>query len=74
MSRLGAWKLLREEFARSLEDIIFRRMMVGFDADQGRPMYDAIATVAAAEAGWDPQRQAQELGDLVAYADSLRVE
>ncbi len=66
--------VLREEFARTLEDIVFRRMMVGFDADQARPMYDAIAELAAAEAGWDPQRQAQELGGLVAYADSLRVE
>ena len=65
---------LREEFAGTLEDIVFRRTMVGFDADQGRPMYDAFAELAAAEAGWDPQRQAQELGDLVAYADSLRVE
>ncbi|MDJ0794461.1 MAG: glycerol-3-phosphate dehydrogenase [Woeseiaceae bacterium] len=65
---------LREEFARTLEDIVFRRTMVGFDADQGRPMYDAFAELAAAEAGWDPQRQAQELGGLVAYADSLRVE
>lgn len=65
---------MREEFARTLEDIVFRRTMVGFDADQGRPMYDAVAELAAAEAGWDPQRQAQELGDLVAYADSLRVE
>ncbi len=65
---------LREEFARTLEDIVFRRMMVGFDADQGRSIYDAIATVATAEAGWDPQRQAHELGQLIAYADSLRVE
>lgn len=65
---------MREEFAHTLEDIVFRRTMVGFDADQGRPMYDAVAELAAAEAGWDPQRQAQELGDLVAYADSLRVE
>ena len=65
---------LREEFASTLGDIVFRRMMVGFDADQGRPLYDAIAELAGAEAGWGPQRQAQELADLVAYADSLRVE
>ncbi len=65
---------LRDEFAGTLEDIVFRRMMIGFDPDQGRPMYDTIAALAAAEAGWDPQRQAQELGDLIAYADSLRVE
>ena len=65
---------LREEFARTLEDIVFRRTMVGFDADQGRPMYDEFAELAAAEAGWDPQRKAQELGNLLTYADSLRVE
>jgi len=64
---------LREEFALTLEDIVFRRMMIGFDADQGRPWYDEIATIAAAEAGWSPEQKAQQLDALIDYARSLRV-
>ena len=64
---------LRDEFARTLEDIVFRRMMIGFDADQGRPMYDEIAALAAAEAEWTPKRTMQQMKDLNEYARSLRV-
>ena len=64
---------LRDEFARTLEDIVFRRMMIGFDADQGRPMYDEIAALAAAEAGWSQERTMQQMKDLNGYAQSLQV-
>ncbi len=64
---------LREEFALTLEDIVFRRMMVGFDADQGRPLYPRIAAIAATEAGWSPERETQQIEALTAYAESLRV-
>ena len=63
---------LREEFAQTLSDIVFRRMMVGFDADQGRHMYDDVAALAAAEAGWSPEHKAQQLEELTTYAESLR--
>ena len=65
--------VLREEFARTLADIVFRRMMVGLDADQGRPMYAAIADIAAREHDWDEQEKANQVRGLVAYADSWRV-
>ncbi len=65
---------IREEFAHSLEDIVFRRMMIGFDADQGRDLYRDIAALAATESAWDPQTEAQRLHDLIEYAGSLRVE
>ena len=64
---------LRDEFARTLEDIVFRRIMIGFDADQGRPMYDEIAALAAAEAGWSQEQTMQQMKDLDGYAQSLRV-
>ena len=64
---------LRDEFARTLEDIVFRRMMIGFDADQGRLMYDEIAALAADEAGWSPEQTTQQLEILNGYAQSLRV-
>jgi glycerol-3-phosphate dehydrogenase len=64
---------IRREFALTLEDIVFRRLMIGFDADQGRPLYEDIAALAAAESGWNPEIVAQQLGQLTEYAASLRV-
>jgi glycerol-3-phosphate dehydrogenase len=64
---------IREEFAATLEDIVFRRMMAGLDADQGRSIYEAIAAYAANEFGWSSDEVKSELQALVDYADSLRV-
>lgn len=64
---------LREEFALTLTDVVFRRMMIGFDADQGRSLYTEVAALAATEAGWSPERKAQQLDALTEYAESLRV-
>jgi len=63
---------LREEFAATLTDIVFRRMMVGLDADQGRALYDRIADLAAAEARWSEDAKLAELDALIDYGDSLR--
>ncbi len=64
---------IREEFAATLADIVFRRMMLGFDADQGRRHYEALGAVAAAELGWSADEAHAQFRDLTAYADSLRV-
>ncbi|MBT8082997.1 MAG: glycerol-3-phosphate dehydrogenase [Gammaproteobacteria bacterium] len=65
---------IREEFAGTLEDIVFRRMMIGLGADQGRALYDAIAVLAAAEYGWDPERLEEQRDALRQFAASWRVE
>ena len=64
---------MREEFAITLSDIVFRRMMIGLDADQARSHYEDIAALAAAEAGWSPEQSRQPLEELEEYAESLRV-
>ena len=64
---------LREEFAQTLSDIVFRRMMIGFDADQACNLYEDIAAIAAAEAGWGSGHTKQQLEELGEYAESLRV-
>jgi glycerol-3-phosphate dehydrogenase len=64
---------VREEFAQSLEDIVFRRLMIGLDADQGRDLYEDIAALAADESGWKSETIKQQLADLEDYAESLRV-
>ena len=65
--------VMREEFALTLEDIVFRRTMIGFDPDQGRTTYKEIAAIAAAEAGWSPEQKARQVDELAEYAESLRV-
>ena len=64
---------IREEMARTLEDIVHRRLMIGFDADQGRPLYERIADIAAAEQGWSAAEREAQLRALVEYSDSLLV-
>lgn len=65
--------VLREEFARTLADVVFRRIMIGLDPDQGRPMYEAIADIAAAERDWSAAQRSQQLDDLRAASDAWRV-
>lgn len=64
---------IREEFAKSLMDIVFRRLMVGLDADQGRPLYTAIADIATDSFGWDVDQRSRQLDELVDFSESLRV-
>ena len=64
---------LSAELARHLEDVVFRRTMLGFDADQGRRYYDEIADLAADHCGWGPEDRARALERLIRYADSFRI-
>ena len=64
---------IRKEMARTLADIVYRRMMVGLDADQGRPFYEVIAAIAAEEYGWDEAERHAQLKALHAYSDSFGV-
>ena len=66
--------VIAEELPRTLTDIVYRRMMIGLDADQGRPMYDAVADIATGEFRWDPERKEAELRELVRFSDSLLVQ
>jgi glycerol-3-phosphate dehydrogenase len=63
---------IRDEMATTLVDIVHRRMMIGLDADQGRPSYAAVADLAARELSWSDARRRTELDALVAYGDALR--
>jgi len=64
---------IRDEMARTLIDIVHRRLMLGLAADQGRPLYELVAAVAADELGWtDAERHAQ-IEALHNYSDSFGV-
>ena len=58
---------IREEYARTLVDIVHRRLMVGLNKDQGDSMTDAIVSIAATELGWSRSEKAAQLAALGAY-------
>lgn len=62
----------REEFPRTLGDVVYRRMLIGLDADQGRPCYEAIAAIVAPELGWSDSEMREQLRRLEEYSASLR--
>ena len=64
---------IREEMAKTLIDIVYRRLMIGLDADQGRARYEEIATIAAREFGWSAIEMQSQLDALNAYSDSFGV-
>jgi len=64
---------IREELPRTLIDIVYRRMMLGLDADQGRPLYEMIAAIAADEFGWSDTERHAEIKALNDYSDSFGV-
>ena len=61
------------EMARTLIDIVYRRLMVGLDADQGREMYADIADLAAAACNWSDSETASQLEALNSYSNSFRI-
>ncbi len=63
----------RHEYAATLVDLVFRRTMLGLAPDQGRPLYDRLASLTATECGWGESRQRSELESLIGYADGLRL-
>lgn len=52
---------IRNEHAANLADIVFRRMMVGLLADQGKSMDAAISALAATEFGWSRRETADQI-------------
>lgn len=63
---------IRHEFARTLADIVHRRMMIGLSPDLGEAAWPEIAAVAARELHWSDETAALEFRDLEAYGNRLR--
>ena len=64
---------IREEMARTLADIVHRRLMIGFAADQGRALYEIVAAIAASEFRWSDVERLAQLELLRQYSDSFRL-
>jgi glycerol-3-phosphate dehydrogenase len=52
---------VRREGARTIADVVQRRIMVGHGADLGMPAADALAAPLGELLGWDSARRSQEL-------------
>jgi glycerol-3-phosphate dehydrogenase len=63
-----------KDMARSLVDVVHRRMMLGLSEDQGRSMYDDIASLAATHCGWQPDQLAAQYSALVRFSDSFTIQ
>ncbi len=63
---------IQDEMAVSLIDIMYRRMMVGLNADQGMSMVEDIASIAARVADWDKSERVRQLKALQEYAARFR--
>ncbi|MEO1203138.1 MAG: glycerol-3-phosphate dehydrogenase/oxidase [Pseudomonadota bacterium] len=59
---------LRHEFARTLDDVLSRRLMIGLNPDIGLPSLPAVARVMAAELGWDERERERRQRDFERYA------
>ena len=68
---LPAASELGVEFAE-LGGTIAALTRIGLGADQGRPLYERVAAIAAAESGWDDARSREEFAALTRYSDSFR--
>ena len=64
---------IQEEMARTLTDIVYRRMMIGLGPDQGRAAYAEIAALAAATFGWSDEQTAMQLDALNSYSNSFNI-
>jgi len=63
---------VREEEARTLVDIVHRRLMIGLSARLGADLIDRVSRLAATELGWDEPARSEELERLAGYHRRLR--
>jgi len=65
---------IREEMARTLTDIVHRRLMIGLASDQGRALYEIVAAIAASELKWSDEERLAQLEQLRQYSDSFQIQ
>lgn len=63
---------IRHEHAKTLTDIMHRRLMTGLRPDLGRAMSSSIADIAASENGWNRDERQAQLGMLREHESRLR--
>lgn len=64
---------VREEFARTLTDVMARRVLLAFESTHGRDAIPATAALMAEQLGWDAQRTEQEIAGYEHWLDHLAI-
>ena len=64
---------VRHEFARTLTDVLARRLLLAFEPGHGLESVEAIAALLGARLGWDGARRAAEIADYRAWLSHLAV-
>ena len=65
--------VIENEYAVSLVDIFYRRMMLGLSSDQGVQLIEPIATVAANSMNWSARERKSQIDALHAYNRKFQV-
>ena len=73
MSAAEILYVMRTEEAVRLNDVVFRRVMTGWQPDQGAGSVEGVAEVMATEDGWDSERRAWEIADYWRYVRRFQV-
>jgi len=66
--------VIESEYAVTLVDIIYRRMMLGLSSNQGLELADSIADVAARQLKWSRHERKNQLQALKKYRDKCAVQ
>lgn len=64
---------VRHEFAKTLTDVLARRMLLAFEPDHGDQIAETAAEILSARLGWDRQRQASEVAEYREWLTRLAV-
>ena len=64
---------VRDEFARTLTDVMARRLLLAFEPGHGISSAERIATIMASIEGWDDERLRQEIDGYLVWLDHLAV-
>lgn len=64
---------VREEFAKTLTDVMARRVLLAFESTHGRAAIPAAAALMAEELGWNAQRTEQEIAGYETWLGHLAI-
>ena len=64
---------VRHEFARTLADVLARRVLLAFEPGHGLASVDRAAEILGAELGWDTDRRKEEIAEYQRWLSHLAI-
>lgn len=65
--------VIREEFPRTLSDVMARRLILAFETGHGLSVVGVIADIAAAELGWSSAERSAQIKEYERWLDHLAI-